>query len=320
MDDPHDTPERTRRCLNCDTELTGRYCATCGQEDHSLSVPLHRLVLDFLSDQFQFDARVWRTLHLLIFRPGWLTHEYLLGRRQRHIPPVRLYLFVSIVFFLVAGLLPSHASLNGVTPATGSYKASPAATPARVTSAASATSVGRAIAHAFSAASSGQAGVTANHGALERWLETHVKAAAADPQGFSHRFRTNLPKVLFFLIPVFALLLKLLYLLKRRYYSEHLIFALHYHSVIFLLLLLIVLLLLGARASPPALATGVRWLCVALGIWAGIYLFPALHTAYSDTWPRALWRGTVLAFLYAIALGLGTLGAALVTLAMTGAG
>lgn len=323
---------QSRNCPNCGAELTGRYCAACGQEDHALSVPLHRLILDFLSDEFQFDARIWRTLHLLLFRPGRLTRDYLAGRRQRYIPPVRLYLFISIVFFLVVELLPTQVARLQVP----SYELHPtaphaatrvgsgvAATPGSARTLllpGAATSIEGAVRARMKRTMQGAAPPKAErlHG-FEAWLVAHSRAAKADPEQFRRRFIGNIPKVLFFLIPVFALLLKVLYLLRRRYYSEHLVFALHYHSVVFLNTLIIVLLTFGARSAPALLATIMRWGAGLLTLWIGLYVYPALHTTYADTWPRAIWRGSVLIFLYFfVAVVLGTLAAVAVTFAMTG--
>lgn len=318
-----------RQCPNCGTPLAGRYCSACGQEDHSLAVPLYRLILDFLSDQFQFDSRIGRTLGLLLFRPGHLTRNYLEGRRQRYIPPIRLYLFFSIIFFLVVGLVPVNIQnairINpaGTTraPATGTQIAAVMSTirksMARKLPPAAATDLGSRIKRrmAESASSRAPAAGTALH-AMNQWFVTRLQAARARPKEFWKQFNANLPKVLFFLIPLFALLLKLLYLLRKRFYSEHLVFALHYHSVLFINLLLVVALVALSRIAPAALAATARGLGIALGVWSVLYLVPAIKTAYGHGWWGAVWRSSVLWFVYFYALVFGTVGAVMVTLAM----
>jgi len=307
-----------RQCPNCGTPLSGPYCSACGQEDHSLAVPLHRLILDFLSDNFQFDSRVGRTLGLLLFRPGRLTREYLSGRRQSHIPPVRLYLFVTILFFLTVGFLPFSGVHVGVRTLGGKTLVAPGAVthaggmPAAAGSAAaplsSTTDIGRLIAQRIAASGRTKSPAAASVGESARkfWLP-RIKALQDHPGEFMKRFWGNMPKVLFFLIPIFALLLKLLYLPRKRYYSEHLIFALHYHSALFIYLLAVVLLLLLTQVTSPILGSILRWCCLALGIWSVIYVFPAMRVAYADTWFRAVSRGLVLWFVYSIALFSGTL-------------
>ncbi|MGH8427563.1 MAG: DUF3667 domain-containing protein [Gammaproteobacteria bacterium] len=316
-------------CLNCGAEMEGRYCSACGQEEHSLAVPLHRMVLDFLSDQFQFDARIWRTLHLLLFRPGRLTREYLSGKRQRHIPPVRLYLFISIVFFLTVELLPAkltqfqvpsyelHPAVPAAATAIGAAASNTAQRARRALSPGAATSLDSAVNSKLLQVMRGKSPAAINgvrH--FEDWLVKHSLAAKANPGQFQREFWSNAPKVLFFLIPVFALLLQLLYLLRRRYYSEHLVFALHYHSVVFLNVLVIVLVSVGVRSAPALLASILHWCGGLLTLWTVLYIFPALHTAYADTWPRAIGRGLILGLIYGIALLFGTAAAVMVTFAI----
>lgn len=62
-----------------------------------------QFVLDFLGDYFTFDSLIIRSVHPLILNPGFLTKEFILGRRVRYIPPLRLFIFISIVFFLILG-------------------------------------------------------------------------------------------------------------------------------------------------------------------------------------------------------------------------
>lgn len=321
-------------CANCGTKLHGRYCSQCGQEDHTLRVPLLRLMGDFLSDQFQFDGRIWQTLHLLLFRPGRLTREYLAGRRQRFIPPVRLYLFVTIVFFVTLGFSPLKTiSVRPAVSAKSPGIGRPAIPPQAPSSATSpsmgpmpvdastlsplriATSVGTQL---RAAGKSHPASATTGARAFTAWVERHLKPAQTNPREFVRRFWNNAPRVLFFLIPLFALLLKFAYLLRRRYYSEHLIFALHYHSVTFINLFLILLMMLGARATQGAASAVLRWASFALWMWSWLYLFPALRTTYADTWPRAIARGSIILMAYSVAVGMAIVGAVAVTFAMTG--
>ncbi|MFT4926971.1 MAG: hypothetical protein ACI8WB_003071 [Phenylobacterium sp.] len=90
-------------CANCSTELDGPFCAKCGQPEKSMIRFFGSVVMHFLDDVFGFDSRAGRTMIPLIFRPGFLTNEYIRGRRVHYVPPLRLYFFVSIVFFLILG-------------------------------------------------------------------------------------------------------------------------------------------------------------------------------------------------------------------------
>jgi Protein of unknown function (DUF3667) len=89
------------RCKNCDAVLLGRFCANCSQAAN-VHVPTTReLVHEMLEGITHSDSRLWRTLTTLWFKPGKLTQEFVAGRRVAYLPPFRLYLIVSIIFFLI---------------------------------------------------------------------------------------------------------------------------------------------------------------------------------------------------------------------------
>ncbi len=92
----------TENCLNCGEVLTGQHCSHCGQRARVRVLSLWGLVKDALGDLTNFDSRIWRTLSPLMFRPGKVTQEYLRGKRASYTPPFRMYLILSIAFFLLA--------------------------------------------------------------------------------------------------------------------------------------------------------------------------------------------------------------------------
>jgi hypothetical protein len=86
-------------CLNCGAELAGAYCSQCGQAacaHRSLGHMLQELLHSF----FHFDTKVWRTLPMMVFRPGTLTRDYVYGKRARYVSPLALFLLA--VFFMFA--------------------------------------------------------------------------------------------------------------------------------------------------------------------------------------------------------------------------
>src|SRR6185295_14231418 len=95
---PVQIPEKT--CLNCGAILTGHYCSRCGQKDEDLHEPFWKLFADAFADFWHFDSKFFHTLFPLLFKPGFLTKEYIAGKRARYVHPIRLYFFVSVVFFL----------------------------------------------------------------------------------------------------------------------------------------------------------------------------------------------------------------------------
>jgi hypothetical protein len=86
-------------CANCEAPVAGRYCANCGQPAHVHRSVLH-VVEEFLHGLTHFDGKAWKTLPLLLFRPGKLTYDYVHGKRARYVPPVALFLLsVFMMFF-----------------------------------------------------------------------------------------------------------------------------------------------------------------------------------------------------------------------------
>jgi hypothetical protein len=101
-------------CLNCGTVLQGPFCHYCGQPDRNFMRFFPALMREFVEEFLDLDSRFMRTMKPLMFKPGRLTRDYLEGRRFRYTPPLRLYLFASIAFFLLAATLSANAVRIGV--------------------------------------------------------------------------------------------------------------------------------------------------------------------------------------------------------------
>ena len=95
-------PERKEKsCLNCGAAVHGRFCHVCGQENIEPKESFWHLVTHFTYDVTHFDGKFFSTLKYLLFKPGFLSHEYLRGRRASYLHPIRMYVFTSAFFFLV---------------------------------------------------------------------------------------------------------------------------------------------------------------------------------------------------------------------------
>jgi len=90
----------SKDCLNCGTEVAGRFCQQCGQENVEVKESFFQLLRHFVEDLTHFDGKLWKTVKLLLFKPGSLTKLYIEGKRASYIHPIRMYIFVSAVFFL----------------------------------------------------------------------------------------------------------------------------------------------------------------------------------------------------------------------------
>jgi hypothetical protein len=108
-------PERTEKnCLNCGATVVGRFCHVCGQENVVPKESFGSLVLHFFYDITHFDGKFFHSLKYLLFKPGFLSKEYVNGRRASHLNPVRMYVFTSAIFFLVFFMIVNPNNLVDV--------------------------------------------------------------------------------------------------------------------------------------------------------------------------------------------------------------
>ncbi|MEZ5954795.1 MAG: DUF3667 domain-containing protein [Hyphomonas sp.] len=96
----HHPVEPGKPCGNCGAIVSERYCPRCGQLGSDFHRPFFSLIASSIADTFALDSRLWRSLPLLLFRPGRLTRNYIEGKRARYVPPFRLFLLSSVLFFL----------------------------------------------------------------------------------------------------------------------------------------------------------------------------------------------------------------------------
>ena len=98
------------RCPSCAEPGRGRYCSACGERflvEHDFS--LRHLFLETLPHEvLDIDGKFLRTLRLLLLRPGMLASEYVVGRRQRYVGPLRFYVIAFLLHAALAGLLAGH--------------------------------------------------------------------------------------------------------------------------------------------------------------------------------------------------------------------
>ncbi len=97
----HSKEREEKVCLNCGTGLTGRYCPVCGQENTEPKETVWTLVSHFFNDITHFDGKFFSTVKYLLTKPGFLSSEYLKGRRASYLHPIRMYVFTSAFFFII---------------------------------------------------------------------------------------------------------------------------------------------------------------------------------------------------------------------------
>ena len=339
-------------CLNCDARLEGQYCARCGQRARGRLISIWELIRDAVGDLFELDSRLWRTIIPLMFRPGQLTHDYLIGRRARFMPPFRTYLVLSVVFFLVAffdperelGILYEPAAETADTDNTdssGQAKTAeeirrevldelaaegidvpddaargprPEAPPAPAPEPGQEPDAGRERGLNIQVDDEGSPNFNCDLGDFEvsgpEWLTRRLTPerlkhicdrVSADSGSFLNQLLDNIPAALFVLLPLMALILKMLYPLSKRYYVEHLLFVLHFHAFLFLILTLEVLFSRMARGlALPAMVYNLSVFVVSL--YVPIYLYKAMRRVYGQGRAITILKYFVLVLTYLVGL------------------
>lgn len=203
-------PVTDASCANCGASVREKYCGQCGQKNFDVRQSTWRFFKEIGEDWLHVDSKLIRTLASLVLHPGELTEQYLAGRRKRFIKPFKVYVIASVAFFSSAAL---HSSPTNVHVNDGHAHA------------------GITIGTAPGSRKPGEPG---RRSSLEKKIDTLVEQ---DPLAVRRLVQTALfqdtPRAMFLLVPLFALLLKLLYVRTRRFYVEHFIFALHVHAFAF---------------------------------------------------------------------------------------
>jgi hypothetical protein len=96
------------KCLNCGAELKGRYCYACGQDSEEHISSVRHLAQHFFEDITHYDGKLWKTVRPLLTKPGFLTQEFLKGKRISYLNPVRMFIFLNFIFFFL--LLSTHSA------------------------------------------------------------------------------------------------------------------------------------------------------------------------------------------------------------------
>jgi len=226
--------EEPKTCKNCGYADIGKYCSNCGQSFKDIKRPILEVLGDFVG-MFNLDSSIFRTVGPFLFKPGFLTGEYLAGRRVKYMSPVRLYLFLSILLFFLARMA-GERSVNPNISADSMFI--PDSTSLIVAGDTVLSKKAFLDSISFREALARQDSINPP-GIKGRFGEKLVNALD-DQSSYISQLLNNISYALFLLMPLFALILQLLYIRRNRYYIEHLIFSLNMHSFALLVISLVI--------------------------------------------------------------------------------
>ena len=194
---------QTKLCKNCNSELIGLFCSTCGQKDTEL-LSVKAIVKELTDNVFSFDSRFFITLKYLVIKPGFLTKEYWAGRRTTYLPPLRMYLVLSVFYFFLQGFMAEreHTMFQN----------------------------SNSEAFAFN--------IDDSSPQFFHFIVDNLNKGiiVTDERRLGKDFVVDyMPGAMFILMPFMGLLLLFVYKKKKLFYSYHLITVLHFHCFVFFL-------------------------------------------------------------------------------------
>jgi hypothetical protein len=271
-------------CPNCGTPLNSnhRFCPQCGQVNHDLNLTVHHVLGEMMEGWLHFDNKSFQTIRKLIFHPGYLTGEFIRGRRVKYVAPIRLYIFLSFFFFLLLGQ-PVEKYTESQKDDIGGFSISfyninsqdlRGFTSVQIDSVMSRHDIKRTIFNTY----------------LVRQL---ARIGSGGSNEFKHMLLKAVSYMMFALMPVFAFFVYLLHRKKEHWYMHTLIFSVHFHCFTFLLLIL---------SQVVYHLTGISELFLTVPVILPLYLFLAFRSIYSNSRFLTLVKTIVIGFFHAASM------------------
>jgi hypothetical protein len=351
----HSSLRTNKTCLNCGFQVEDRFCSHCGQENTVPAESVGHLIGHFLSDITHYDSKFFTSIRDLLCKPGFLTLEYFAGRRVSYLNPIRMYIFISAIFFIIlfggseqAPPVPEEAhpagtfgfsqhladslrlvskQFSGSTPGDSLHRSlymglaerldTPVAPSTdeeslglRMVDLVSVLTLVENKYHSIGEYDSIQASRPPDkkEGVIQRWFTHRMIHLRSEHPGrgaivIKQNIGEDIPKIMFVLLPLFALYVSFLYKWKTYRYTQHLIFSLHFHCFVFIALALE--LLIGK------LPMGINGFMTLASIFI-LLIYTYLTLALSRTYNQSLWLSAVKSFtiglMYVITLILVNIG------------
>lgn len=319
-------------CANCGTALNGPYCSNCGQKASDLHRPFWWIFGEFLDSVFGYDSRTFRTIWLLFAEPGEFTRRYNSGQRASLLPPFRLFLIATVVFFVTLQLtglamvafktrtvdltsLPPEvvakireeqksAQVTITSPGKVSVVTLELFVPAESVERTKMTDEQRKnLSEVRKAIEAEAEGAAADESGWIKWIEAKGKRIAegyeralTDPIKLNGPLNVWLPRLMLVLVPIFALLLAVMHWWPRVFLIEHLVFSIHVHTVVFVALSIV------ALAAAMLGDAGFLW---AVWLLLAVYLWMAVYRVYGRSWWLTTLKVLALLMVYSIVLMAG---------------
>ena len=335
----HLPQRKENKCLNCGTEVLGRYCHVCGQENLEPKESFWHLITHFFYDFTHFDGKFFSTLKYLIIKPGFVSSEYIKGRRASYLHPIRMYVFTSAFFFIIffwiftIGKVDlSQARLQGkdsvawlnarqialqnadnredsmeIMDVINKVKSGMRIDSVRQPSRGGVRFTDDDTMHYSSIAEYDSVQKSLPEKDRDNWLRKRIRKREiiltekyqGDRNAFwrdiFENFVHQFPKMFFISLPIFAFILKLLYIRRRNfYYADHAIFSIHIYIFSFILFLVLIGILKLHEVKDVQIW---NWISLILWLYWLYYLYRAMKNFYQQGRLKTFVKYIILSFL-----------------------
>jgi len=274
----HKKYRKETNCLNCGAAVTGKFCSECGQENLDTHENFFHIAGHFLSDYFHFDSKFFRSLIPLFTKPGFLTKEYWQGKRVHYIHPLRLFFFVTILFVIASNVF--YKQFEGVVKS--QLKEGSSVFPK--------------MDSAYLATLPDSAKLFVGKG-RDSLTVKEIKKEKANEKRRMNKLRLgtddvfkSIKYVTFLLLPIYALLFKLLYIRKKSFYVDHLVYMMHVQSFVYCVLSFLFFLPLIVPLSL-SMVKNISLLIIF------VYIAASLRYLYQQPWWKTITKAIIATFL-----------------------
>ncbi len=320
---------KTNDCLNCGYPLKPEfdYCPKCGQENHITTISFGALVKDFFDNYFSLDSRFGRSIKPFFTKPGTLTAEFMAGKRMSYANPVRLYLVVSLIHFFILNIYinkdDGEGKKKGIINVNENAPDENAGSPIRFNLKEDSSQVADTLTveedeeewpltgeEFLLVKELSESGKYSNQEILDTLkagekpfvqryvIKQIVKMQGAEQTSIRDLILSNIPLMMFILLPVYALILKMFF--SKRLYIMHLIHSLHVHSFAFMVLS--VMWLIATLWEDP-----MGWVVPLSFLICLLYVMLSYKKVYEVRWFTTIFKVFISGFVYFTVLIVGLL-------------
>jgi hypothetical protein len=312
-------------CLNCGAEVSSKYCPECGQLNREPRFNMKDLIGDFIHDFTHFDSKFFRTTLFLITKPGFLTKEFIDGKRLKYLNPIRMYVFTSAIFFFFLYMVynlsekENNPALPTVDFADGFKEGITADGKGIDTVKFSSDTIDISSESGFKTIeeyedSQAKLPAVKKDNWIKKWstkqeirLVNKFKTDSAGTiAGVQKEFVKSLPSLMFISLPFLAMFLQLIYIRRKSIsYVDHLLFLLHFYIFSFIISFFFVIALMLTTYDWLG---WMGWVATALMVWVNVYPLLAMRNFYNHSWGGVIVRylvfviGAFLIFFFLFAL------------------